>query len=123
MLLEYYIGDNMEIILNYKYEFIVLLAIIIIIGIIAYFKLRKQEKGIGVAASNDLISALGGVDNIVSCQNQVSRLNVIVKNIDVVETEKIMNLGAKGAFVSNDKVQIMLGDNAKEITDKLREFL
>ncbi len=113
----------MEIILNYKYEFIVLLAIIIIIGIIAYFKLRKQEKGISVASSNDLISALGGVDNIVSCQNQVSRLNVIVKNIDVVETEKIMNLGAKGAFVSNDKVQIMLGDNAKEITDKLREFL
>lgn len=51
---------------------------------------------------DDFISAYGGIDNIIDVKKEMSRITVTVKDIDIVNGEKLKELGASGIlFVSN----------------------
>lgn len=51
---------------------------------------------------DDFISAYGGIDNIIDVKKEMSRITVTVNDIDIVNGEKLKELGASGIlFVSN----------------------
>lgn len=96
---------------DYIYYIVAALIFISIVTILI-LKKRKTSGGNSLVESNKLLDALGTFENIVNYEQNVSRINVYVKNTSLVDVEAINSLGVDGVFLSNDKVQIILRKNA-----------
>lgn len=69
---------------------------------------------------NDLISALGGLENIIDLEASLNSLKVAIKNKANVNQESIKKLGAKGIMLSSNKVSIIFGDNSLAICEAIK---
>ena len=103
--------------LDSQQKFVIVYAIIIalfaVLFIVAIFflirKLIRMHKlgkdtvnEVDENLKDDFISAYGGIDNIIDVKKEMSRITVTVKDIDIVNGEKLKELGASGIlFVSN----------------------
>ena len=65
--------------------------------------------------ANKLISYLGGKDNIVNAECNMSRFKVILKDISIVDKDAITKLGAKGIVEIDNQLKIIFGKDAKEL--------
>lgn len=84
---------------------LVLLCLIVI-------KLTKRDFRI---EANKLIGYLGGKDNIVSAECNMSRFKVILKDITLVNKEAIEKLGAKGIVEIDNQLKIIFGKEAHQL--------
>ena len=101
-------GDkNMETWLQY-----LIIAIVLIIVLLIVIKLTRRDFRI---EANKLITYLGGKDNIVSAEANMSRFKVILKDVSIVNKEAIEKLGAKGIVEIDNQLKIIFGANAKEL--------
>ena len=87
-------------------------AIILIIILLIVIKLTRRDFRI---EANKLITYLGGKDNIVSAEANMSRFKVILKDISIVNKDAIEKLGAKGIVEIDNQLKIIFGPNAKEL--------
>ena len=97
-------GDKME-----KY---IILAIVFIIILFAVLKSMKKDAHLEI---NKLIDYLGGKDNIVSSDYNLSRFIVTLRDIEKVNKEAIQKLGAKGIVEIDNQLKIILGNNSKQL--------
>ncbi|MDF2700247.1 MAG: glucose-specific enzyme component [Haloplasmataceae bacterium] len=72
---------------------------------------------------NDFLILLGGKENIVNVSYESSRLKVEVKNIRIVNLEKIKDLGAQGLFIAGNKLQAIVGNNASDLENAIKRYL
>ena len=75
-------------------------------------KLMRKDFNI---EANKLIGFLGGKDNIVSAECNMSRFKVILKDITKVNKDGISKLGAKGIVEIDNQLKIIFGKDAKEL--------
>ena len=64
---------------------------------------------------NRLIQCLGGKDNIIDSQINLSRLKVTLKDVSIVDKEGIQKLGAKGIVEIDNQLKIILGPDSKQL--------
>ena len=74
-------------------------------------KLSKRDFRI---EANKLIGYLGGKDNIVSAESNMSRFKVILKDISLVDKDAIEKLGAKGIVEIDNQLKIIFGKEATQ---------
>ena len=79
--------------LNNIYVQYAIIAIIITLIVLVVLKLRKKNFNI---EANKLITYLGGKDNIINAEANMSRFKVILKDTKLVDKEGIQKLGAQG---------------------------
>ena len=89
---------------------IIALVIIIISGIVV--KLTRKDFSI---EANKLITYLGGKDNIINAECNMSRFKVILKDISVVNKDAIQKLGAKGIVEIDNQLKIIFGKDAHQL--------
>ncbi len=89
-----------------------IIGIVLIIVLLIVIKLTKRDFRI---KANKLINYLGGKDNIVSAEANMSRFKVILKDVSIVNKEAIEKLGAKGIVEIDNQLKIIFGPNAKEL--------
>ena len=92
-------------------KYIIMLIILIIIALIV-IKMSRKDFHIEI---NKLIQYLGGKDNIVDVQINLSRLKVEVKDVSLVNKEGIQKLGAKGIVEIDNQMKIIFGPNSKQL--------
>ena len=92
-------------------EYIVIAIILIIISLVIV-KLSKRDFKV---EANKLITYLGGKDNIIDAEINLSRLKVRLKDTSIVNKEGIQKLGAKGIVEIDNELKIILGPNSKQI--------
>ena len=89
-----------------------------IIGVVLIFilliVLKATKKDFHVEA-NKLIDYLGGKDNIISMEVNMSRFKVTLKDVSKANKEGIQKLGAKGIVEIDNQLKIILGPNAKTL--------
>ena len=110
---EYLIDMN---IMNYQY--LIILAVLIFIVIIV---LKANKKDFYIE-SNKLVDYLGGKDNIIAMEVNMSRFKVTLKDITKANKEGIIKLGAKGVVEIDDQLKIILGNDAKKIKKYIDEL-
>lgn len=88
--------------------------ILIVLLIIAFSIVRAKKEDFKLEA-NKLVEYLGGKDNIISCEVNKSRFIVELKDIENVNKEGIQKIGAQGIVEIDNKLKIILGENAKKI--------
>ena len=64
---------------------------------------------------NKLVDCLGGKDNIIDTEVELSRFKVTLKDISKVNKDGIMKLGAKGVVEIEDQLKIIFGKDAKKL--------
>ena len=94
-----------------KLEYIIL-AVIFVILLLAVLKINKKDVKLEF---NKLTSFLGGKDNIIDTEVNLSRFIVTVKDINKVDKDAIIELGAKGIVEIDNQLKIILGPNSKQL--------
>ena len=92
-------------------QYIIILAVLLFILLIV---LKATKKDFNVEA-NKLIGYLGGKDNIISMEVNMSRFKVTLKDVSIVNKDAIQKLGAKGIVEIDNTLKIILGPNAKKL--------
>ena len=109
-------GDD---ILKTYIEYIVIVIILLIISLVIV-KLSKRDFKV---EANKLITYLGGKDNIVNAECNMSRLKVILKDVSLANKEGIQKLGAKGIVEIDNQLKIIFDKNAKQLKKYIEEIL
>ena len=98
----------------------IILAIILIIISLIILKLNKKDFNI---EANKLITYLGGKDNIVNAECNMSRLKVILKDVTKVDKDAIQKLGAKGIVEIDNQLKIIFSKNARTLKKYIEDML
>ena len=64
---------------------------------------------------NKLVEYLGGKDNILDVEYNLSRFIVTLEDITKVNKEAIQKLGARGIVEIDNQLKIILGSNSKQL--------
>lgn len=100
------------------YQYIIITVIFLIIA----FAIVKSNKKDLALEFNKLVELLGGKDNILETEIEMSRFKVTLKDISKANKEGIIKLGAQGVVEIDDQLKIILGPNAKQLKKYIREL-
>ena len=100
------------------YQYIIIISILLIV----YFAIRKSNKKDLKLEFNKLVECLGGKDNIVETEIEMSRFKVTLKDITKANKEGIIKLGAKGVVEIDDQQKIIFGSEAKQLRKFINEL-
>ena len=100
------------------YQYIIVFAVLLVI----YFAIRKSNKKDLKLEFNKLVECLGGKDNILETEIEMSRFKVTLKDITKANKEGIIKLGAKGVVEIDDQLKIIFGSEAKQLRKFINEL-
>ena len=103
--------------MNYV-EYIVI-ALVLIVILVAVIKATKKDAGLDF---NKLVELLGGKDNIISTETNMSRFKVTLKDVSKANKEGIQKLGAKGIVEIDNQLKIILGSESKQLKKYIDEI-
>ena len=94
-----------------EYQYLIIIAVLLIISLVV-IKMKRKDFSLEI---NKLIQYLGGKDNIIDSQINLSRLKVTLKDMSLVNKDGIQKLGAKGIVEIDNELKIILGPESKEL--------
>ena len=97
----------------------VIIAAILVIVLLAILKANKKDAGLDF---NKLVEYLGGKDNIISTETNLSRFKVVLKDVTKANKEGIQKLGAKGIVEIDNQLKIILGADSKQLKKYIDEI-
>lgn len=100
------------------YQYAIIIPILLIIAFAIVKSNRKDLK----LELNKLVELLGGKDNILETEMELSRFKVTLKDITKANKEGIIKLGAKGVVEIDDQLKIIFGSEAKQLKKYIREL-
>ena len=100
------------------YQYLIIITILLIIA----FAIVKSNKKDLKLELNKLVELLGGKDNILETEVEMSRFKVTLKDISKANKEGIIKLGAQGVVEIDDQLKIILGNNAKQLKKYIKEL-
>ncbi len=100
-------------------QYTLILITLILISLVIVKLMRKDFH----IEANKLIGYLGGKDNIINAECNMSRFKVILKDITRVDKDAIEKLGAKGIVEIDNQLKIIFGKNAKQLKRYIDEIL
>ena len=98
----------------------IIIAIVILIILAVALKLSRRDFAI---KENKLLEALGGKDNIINAECNMSRFKVILRDISIVQKDAIQRLGAKGIVEIDNQLKIIFDKNAKQLKKYIDEIV
>ena len=105
--------------LNTAVQYIIIGILILIILAVA-MKLNRKDFDI---KENKLIEYLGGKDNIINAECNLSRFKVILRDVEIVNKDAIQRLGAKGIVEIDNQLKIIFDNNAKQLKKYIDEII
>ena len=97
------------------------LIIIIILLVVAFAIMKSNRKDLKLEL-NKLVDLLGGKDNIIETEVEMSRFKVTLRDITKANKEGIIKLGAQGVVEIDDQLKIIFGSNAKQLKKYIDEL-
>lgn len=104
---------------------IIPIAILIILAIIFRLKnIKKKNAKKEIKADEDqkdiFLLAYGGKENIESSVLERGKVKVVVKDIELINGEKLQELGAVGVLLVGNEVRCSFGDKAEYVYELLQ---
>jgi len=95
-------------------EIVQYIIIAVILILIAFAIIKANKKDFKLEA-NKLVENLGGKNNIIRYEVNVSRFLVEVKDPSIVNKEAIQKMGAQGIVEIDNELKIIFGEDAKQL--------
>ncbi len=99
-------------------EYIIIVVVMLVI-LLAIIKATKKDAELDF---NKLVELLGGKENIISTETNMSRFKVELKDVTKADKEGIQKLGAKGIVEIDNQLKIILGPDSKQIKKYIDEI-
>ena len=96
-----------------------IIAVVLIIILLAILKETKKDANLDF---NKLVELLGGKDNIIDTETNLSRFKVTLKDVSKANKEGIQKLGAKGIVEIDNQLKIILGPESKQLKKYIDEL-
>lgn len=96
-----------------------IIAVVLIIVLLAILKATKKDVDLDF---NKLVELLGGKENIVTTESNLSRFKVTLKDVSKANKEGIQKLGAKGIVEIDNQLKIILGPDSKQLKKYIDEI-
>ena len=90
---------------------VIIIAVLLVISLVIV-KLNHKNFNLEV---NKLVGFLGGKDNILDTEVNMSRFKVTLKDVTKVDKEGIQKLGAKGIVEIDNQLKIIFGPDARAL--------
>ena len=100
-------------------QYLLIICVLIIISLIVA-KLMKKDFHM---EANKLVNYLGGKENIINAECNMSRFKVILKDVSIVDKDAIEKLGAKGIVEIDNQLKIIFGKDAKQLKKYIDEIM
>ena len=100
------------------WQYILILFVLLIISLVIV-KLNKKNFNIEI---NKLVQYLGGKDNILDTEVNISRFKVTLKDVSIVDKNSIEKLGAKGIVEIDNQLKIIFGPDAVKLKKYISEI-
>lgn len=100
------------------YQYVIVIGILVVVA----FAIMKSNKKDLKLELNKLVDYLGGKDNIIETEVEMSRFKVTLKDITKANKEGIIKLGAQGVVEIDDQLKIIFGSNAKQLKKYIDEL-
>ena len=97
----------------------IIIGVVLLIILLAILKATKKDAGLDF---NKIVELLGGKDNIIDTESNMSRFKVTLKDISKANKEKIQKLGAKGIVEIDNQLKIILGPDSKQLKKYIDEI-
>ena len=97
----------------------VIIGVVLLIILLAILKSMHKDAHLKV---NKLVDALGGIDNIIDKQLNLSRFIVTLRDVNKADREAIQALGAKGIVEIDNQLKIILGNNSRQLKKYIQEL-
>lgn len=92
-------------------EYIIILIVLVVI-LLAILKASRKDAELDF---NKLVEYLGGKENIIETEINLSRFRATLKDVSKANKEGIQKLGAKGIVEIDNQLKIILGPNSKQL--------
>ena len=96
-----------------------IIGIILVIILLAVLKANKKDANLDF---NKLVELLGGKENIISTETNLSRFKVTLNDVSKANKEGIQKLGAKGIVEIDNQLKIILGPESKLLKKYIDEI-
>ena len=103
-------------------EWLQYIGIILVLIIITLVIIKLQKKDFS-SEVNKLVKYLGGKDNIINAECNMSRFKVILKDISLVDKASIQKLGAKGIVEIDNQLKIIFDKDAKQLKNCIKDMI
>lgn len=97
----------------------ILIGFVLLIISLVIVKLNKKNFNLEI---NKLVQYLGGKDNILDTEVNMSRLKVTLKDVSIVDKNSIEKLGAKGIVEIDNQLKIIFGSDAVKLKKYISEI-
>ncbi len=104
--------------MSFNYQYIIIGVVLLFVLLIV---LKANKKDFHIEA-NKLVEYLGGKDNILNMEVNMSRFKVTLKDVSKCNKEGIQKLGAKGIVEIDNQLKIILGPNAKALEKYIEDL-
>ena len=101
-----------------NYQYIIILVVFLIV-VLAILKANKKDAHLQM---NKLVEYLGGKENILSTEVNLSRFKVTLKDVSIVNKDAIQKLGAKGIVEIDNQLKIILGPESKQFKKYINDL-
>jgi glucose-like phosphotransferase system IIB component len=105
--------------MNQLWQYLIIIAVLLIISLVV-IKFHKKDFGSEI---NKLVQYLGGKDNIVNAEYNMSRFKVILKDVSKVNKDGITSLGAQGIVEIDNQLKIIFGKDARELKKYIDDMM
>lgn len=100
------------------WQYIIIFVVLIIISLVVV-KLNKKNFNLEI---NKLVNYLGGKDNILDTEVNMSRFKVTLKDVSKVDKDAIQKLGAQGIVEIDNQLKIVFGPDARQLKRYIDEI-
>ena len=97
----------------------VIIGVVLLIILLAILKSMHKDAHLKV---NKLVEYLGGIDNIVDKQLNLSRFVVTLRDVSKANKEEIQKLGAKGIVEIDNQLKIIFGPDNRTLMKYINEM-
>ena len=101
------------------YHYLIILAVLVLISLIV-IKINRKDFSSDI---NKLLKYLGGKDNIINAECNLSRFKVIIKDMSKVDKDGIQKLGAKGIVEIDNQLKIIFDKDAKQLKECIKGII
>lgn len=97
----------------------IIIGIVLLVVLLAILKATKKDANLDF---NKLVEYLGGKDNIINTEINMSRFKVTLKDVSKANKEGIQKLGSKGIVEIDNQLKIILGSESKQLKKYIEEI-
>lgn len=100
-------------------QYPIIITVLLVISLVVV-KLRKKDFSNEI---NKLIKYLGGKENIINAECNMSRFKVILKDVSIVDKDSIQKLGAQGIVEVDNQIKIIFDKDAKQLKKYIKDIV